>query len=158
LNRMLSDHCIGGPYVLRAPREMSLHDAEDWLDARKSEIQEIGRELSYQYPGRILVDVTGPLKVRSYPRARVMHGSHGVPFICEQFWVPSGDPQSWSVTSRASVPLYSIDFRLSVPQAYKLRVLLVDPRRARDGRANVVDRFRKACRDRRITLEEEDHG
>jgi len=158
LDRVFRKHCIAGPYVLRPPGPLdhgSVHDAEDWLDQKKAKLSEIGRQLSAEHPGRVLVDIIGPIRVRGYPRSRTMHSADGKPYICEQYWVPDGDPLSWSVTSTAAVPLYRVDFRQSIPYAYKLRVLLIDPTGQEKGRAAVIDCFRKACKDRDILLEEE---
>jgi HD superfamily phosphohydrolase len=156
LDRVFEEHCIAGPYVVHAPSvEVPIHEAEDRLKEQKQILEEIGRQLAYEYPGRALLDITGPLKVRSYPSSRVMHGAKGQPLVCEQFWVPSGDPQSWSSRSEATIPLSSVDFRSSIPQAYKLRVILIDPSLGKDGRHVVADRFCLACRRHGIALEQE---
>lgn len=159
LDRVYENHCIAGPYVVHAPEaNKQIHEAEDWLNSLSRDLEEVGRQLGYEYPGRFLLDVTGPLKVRSYPSARIMHGPKRIPFICEQFWVPAGDPQSWSLQSRASVPLSTVDFRQSVPHAYKIRILLIDPSGLLNGRDVMVDRFRMACKMRNIKLEEENNN
>ena len=156
LDRVFLSQCIGGPYVVRAPLHIeNMHETERWLDEKKRALEEIGRQLSCEHPGRFLLDVTGPLKVRTYPRERIIHTNDGVPHVCEQFWVPAGDPQSWSAASRATVPLSSIDFRKSLSQAYKLRVLLIDPTNKEDARDIVIDRFRMACKSFNIALEDE---
>jgi hypothetical protein len=156
MDRVYEQHCIGGPYVLRAPNHLkTVHEAERWLKERRAQVFEIGRQLANEIPGRALVDVTGPVKVRSYPEKRVIHDRAGVPVVAEQFWVPAGDPHTWSVRSEATQPLWAVDFRESIPQAYKLRVLLIDPAAKMDGRGAVVDMFRKTCLDHGIELQED---
>ena len=154
LEWVFEQYCIAGPFVLRPPTgEKNVHDAEDWLKKKKQELLEVGKELAQLYPGRFLLDVTGPLKVRTYPSNRIIHDYKGHPVVCDQFWVPDGDPQSWSAKSRATIPLSRVDFRGSIPQAYKLRVLVIDPTPQKDGQESRVDHFRQICRRKRIELE-----
>lgn len=149
------EHCIAGPFLLRAPTNIdNVHEAERWLKSRKYELVEIGKELSRLYSGRFLLDVTGPIRVRSYSTDRIIRDSNGMPVVCDNFWVPDGDPQSWSSRSKATRPLSQVDFRSSIPQAYKLRVLIIDPSTKVSGRDSRVDKFRQICRRRGLKLEE----
>lgn len=151
---LYEQHNLAGPYVIRIPTHIKeLHKAEDWLDEQKRILTEIGRQLAMEYPQRVIVSVTGPLRVRSYPQKRILKTAHKASSICEQFWVPSGDPETWGAKSQATVPLAEVDFRKSIPQAYKLQVALIDLSDAQSGRSVILDRFKIVCSYKGIKLE-----
>lgn len=154
LEWMFEQHCIAGPYVLRPPVGLkNVHEAEGWLKERKAQLDEIGKELHHLYPGRILLDIIGPLTVRTYSDYRKIRDFKKHPVICDHFWIPTGDPQSWSSKSKASIPLADVDFRNSIPHAYKLRIIVIDPTKNKDGRESRVDHFKQICRHKGIELE-----
>ncbi|MCD4829528.1 MAG: HD domain-containing protein [Candidatus Cloacimonetes bacterium] len=158
LDKVLSEHCIAGPYILRAPKhKITIHEAEIWLKQHASIITEIGREISAQYPGKLLIDVVGPFKIRSYPSKRVLK-MNDERVVSEMFYVPEGDPATWSIESKATVPLYKVDFRSNIPSAYKLRIMLIDPTKNKIGQSNIKDRFKRICKQKGIVLKEEHDG
>ncbi len=154
LDRIFTMLCFGGPYILRAPSHIKkVHEAESWLNEKKREIFEIGRQIEAEHPGRLLVDVIGPFHVCGYPEKRVIKVGKR-PIVNEMFYVPEGDPASWSVKTPASIPLHQVDFRTNIPVAYKLRIILIDPMSNTVGREYLKDRFQKVCFDKGIHLKE----
>lgn|GEM_PF-6612043 len=157
LDLIYQNHCFGGPFVIRPPTKygFSNWDAQKWLDETKRTITRIGRQLSLEQPGRVLVDVSGPIRILSYPDHRILGSPGSEPRVAEQFWVPGGDPQGWTTSSVARVPLNNVDFRTSLPEAFQLRVSLIDPDVEQKGRPLILDRFRRACRDHEVRLDKQ---
>jgi len=158
VKKIFHEHLIGTIFTVKAPdhRKTSIK-ALHWLLDKRVKLMKIGQQLTLEHPGRVVLDVAGPIKVLSYSKRRILKQPQrwdSNPFIAEQFFVPAGDPASWTSRSEAKIPLHEMELRNNLPQAYQLRIMLIDPTNNEAGRHAILDRFRLACQNQDIDIKE----
>lgn len=117
-------------------------------------IREIIREIETQRTFRALFDIVIPPRVLSYPSRRRFNWQ-GEDGLSECFAVAHYDPDRWGMSTNKWIPMSESAFA-EKDRSRWIRIMVVSPWSEDSEVWHAIDRFRKSCQEKGITIKETD--